>query len=1441
MKYFSFILIALLFPFVGLSQNEVPKGELVWSDEFEGTGTPNPAYWDRQEYNRRNNDNGPDGWWSKEDSYLDGNGNLVIRVRKIDNKNNDGDAHDYSVGAIRTKNKFEKLYGVFEIRCKLPTQQGWWVAFWMMQGNVGSEANGGVDGSEVDIMEGFGWTDQINQAIHWDGYGDAHKSVGERTEIEGLRDDFHTYTLQWNPDEYIFYIDGEETWRTQGGGVCNQPGYLKITGELSTQEWAINQYWSKDPAAANYPDSFIVDYVKVYELPSEEVPPIRELVDKCYADGNLIVGAACHEHYLGTQTEEILDREFSYVTPANDFKQSYVHPEPGVWRWERSDKWVNHCRENNQLIRLHAPISPQCSPWAKDDSRTAKELEQNMTEYVTALCKRYNDSSQVKWLDVVNETVFHTDGRWFGPDDGSDKWNNPWPRIGFDESHELRPPLYIKKAFEIANEYGTNFKLIINQHGGMEPFIWDKIKKLVTYLRENDLRVDGIGWQAHIWMGWEKQAGNMERLAELIDWCHNNDLEFHITEFNVWLKQEDLGKLDEQANTFYEITKVAAEKQTTGFVGINYWHIRGVETQNKDRDGGPWAENYEPKEAYFKIKEALCEASPECRGECGPERLRMDVDTFGTGNSINLLKGDWQSFSDANSLDELDLTVSAGFAGKSAKFDWTLKKGAVLYPYSYAQTWLNTEKKSIDLTDYHAIKFQAGGNGLVKVGLSTAQSGDENFYFKTIVLEDEWKNVEIPFEELQQKNPELPIDTGNVVSLIFMGEGDFDDPGELWIDNIQFINKYAMSPAKAIEPPEPVVIFQPKVNQVGYIPDAKKMFSIVADSVSAGESFEIVDEASKEVFSGVLENKPIDDTSISGEMVFQGDFSTYKSPGIYRIKVGDKLSYPFQIHDQVYDSVLHHALRSYYLFRANKAIDDPLTGLIHPEGHVADESVTDGDGNFLDLSGGWYNSAGFGKYSHTTAIACAHLMNLYKINPNYFKLQNLQIPESKNDLPDILDLAKTGLKWLLKMQRDDGALYHKLDSEPHFAYGYGPDEDPFERKLENPENLSTVDAADFVAATAQASRIFASYDSLFSEQCREAALLSWKWVQSNSGIGQQDNYFTDPQSWQEEMWAKAEVYMLTENQSVLGSFYNDLNTRFLSEPTLKQPQLLSFAQLYHFPGLTQTVKNRLKIKVENYAEELKAIAGKSGYGSAIGKLEWGAKTNVKMANRGAAFVLAHQITGDDKWLNYAVQQLDYLMGRNSLNLSFVTGSGVNSVRQPFHWISKTYDIVPNGWLVQGATGSTLINNSEVDDQLKSLMRAGFPSAKIYIDSINSGSSNEVDIYSMASFAFLTGYLALHNREVEYTASHYWSGKSENLIITDKNNSLYCSNCKGETNVTFYSVTGRMLDRRTIHSTGFGTELIHYGQYLVNNPFILYQVMDETGRIKIGKLVGSKIR
>ena len=320
---------------------------------------------------------------------------------------------------------------------------------------------------------------------------------------------------------------------------------------------------------------------------------------------NMYIGGTTGWKKREKGTGDIIDREFSYVTPENDFKQATAHPKPGVWNWELGDKWIEHCAEINQVVRLHGPISPQCSVWAMEDDRTAEELEQNLIEYMTAQCQRYDAYEHVKWMDVVNETIT-TKGRWFGPKPGTDKWENPWTIIGYDLSHPLMPPLYIKMAFEIATQHAPNTKLIINQHGGMEDMMWLTVKDLVFYLREQGLRVDGIGWQAHVDTGFENVPYNIERLHELIDWAHSNELSFHITEMNAWLggEQKDY---EAQAKTFAAILEALLEHRLNGEISWNVWNITDglAWIKNRDKEGTLFDANGEAKPAYYAVQEVL--------------------------------------------------------------------------------------------------------------------------------------------------------------------------------------------------------------------------------------------------------------------------------------------------------------------------------------------------------------------------------------------------------------------------------------------------------------------------------------------------------------------------------------------------------------------------------------------------------------------------------------------------------------------------------------------------------------------------------------------------------------------------------------------------------------------------------------------------------------------
>ncbi len=337
---------------------------------------------------------------------------------------------------------------------------------------------------------------------------------------------------------------------------------------------------------------------------SQSTQSIKAILEENYPSNNVFIGATLGYADLGTNTENLFLKDFTYSTSRNFAKQSYIHPEPNVWKWDRVDNFIFFGEKHNIDLRLHSPISPQASRWAKTDTRTAQELDENMTEYMTALCEKINTIETIKWMDVVNETI-ERNGEWFKDKPGVEAWENPWVKMGYDN---YGVPLYITKAFEIANKYAPNISQIYNQHGGMEPVMWENVKKTILYLREKGYRVDGLGWQGHLKENSRvvDDPENLEYLAELIDWAHENNLDFHITEFDYHLKTGDntLENYEKQAEAYSAILKTVLQKRESGVVTFNLWGITDA-GDSKNAHRYIYDENNNPKPAYFAIKKTL--------------------------------------------------------------------------------------------------------------------------------------------------------------------------------------------------------------------------------------------------------------------------------------------------------------------------------------------------------------------------------------------------------------------------------------------------------------------------------------------------------------------------------------------------------------------------------------------------------------------------------------------------------------------------------------------------------------------------------------------------------------------------------------------------------------------------------------------------------------------
>jgi arylsulfatase A-like enzyme/GH35 family endo-1,4-beta-xylanase len=346
---------------------------------------------------------------------------------------------------------------------------------------------------------------------------------------------------------------------------------------------------------------------KLEAVPVSYEKGIKNLIsEKGYDPDQVYIGATLNHRQLNTKVSDLFLQEFTYSTPENCAKQARIHPKPGVWDWNLINDYLDFADKNNITLRIHGPLSPQASHWAKTDSRTKEELEKNMVEFFTALCKRMNKEPSVKWMDVVNETIT-PEGEWFEEKPGVKLWENPWEQIGRDENDV---PLYITKAFEIANKYATEKSLVFNQHGGMEPKMWDKVKETILYLKAQGYRVDGLGWQAHLRsnkpLALDKKQ--LDYFASLIDWAHQHGLDFHVTEIDYQIMDSsiNLKSLQDQASAYSNILKVLLSKRKNGVVTFNTWGMIDKNTgRHHDKFRFIFDKNSNPKPAYFALGEAV--------------------------------------------------------------------------------------------------------------------------------------------------------------------------------------------------------------------------------------------------------------------------------------------------------------------------------------------------------------------------------------------------------------------------------------------------------------------------------------------------------------------------------------------------------------------------------------------------------------------------------------------------------------------------------------------------------------------------------------------------------------------------------------------------------------------------------------------------------------------
>ncbi|WP_107428325.1 glycoside hydrolase family 9 protein [Streptomyces diastatochromogenes] len=558
-----------------------------------------------------------------------------------------------------------------------------------------------------------------------------------------------------------------------------------------------------------------------------------------------------------------------------------------------------------------------------------------------------------------------------------------------------------------------------------------------------------------------------------------------------------------------------------------------------------------------------------------------------------------------------------------------------------------------------------------------------------------------------------------------------------------------------------------RVNQVAYLPAGPKNATLVTDA-TAPLSWQLRSADGRTVAHGWTVPRGTDVSS--GQNVHSIDFGAFRGRGTDFTLVADgDTSRPFDIGTSAYEQLRLDSLKYYYTQRSGIEIRDDLRpGYGRPAGHL-NAAPNQGDANVpcqpglcdytLDVTGGWYDAGDHGKYVVNGGISTWELLSTYERSlpartgrPGRLGDGSLDLPESGNNVPDVLDEARWELEFLLKMQVPDGQpLAGMAHSKVHDAQWTGlpllPSDDPQKRELHAPTTQATLNLA---ATAAQAARLYRPYDRAFAAQALTAARKAWQaalahpeiYPDPNDGTG--GGAYADDNASDEFYWAAAELYLTTGERE----FANFVLTSPVHTADIFGPLGFDWGRTAAAGRLDlATVPNRLpgrdrvRRSVIKAARTYLATAASQPYGMPYapdGNLyDWG--SNAQVLNNAHVIATAYDLTGAAKYRDGALESMDYILGRNALNTSYVTGYGeVNSHHQHSRWYARELDPnlpdPPPGTLAGGA-------NSGIQDPYAQSRLKGCTGQFCYIDDIQSWSTNETAVNWNAALAWMASFAA----------------------------------------------------------------------------------------------------
>jgi len=560
-----------------------------------------------------------------------------------------------------------------------------------------------------------------------------------------------------------------------------------------------------------------------------------------------------------------------------------------------------------------------------------------------------------------------------------------------------------------------------------------------------------------------------------------------------------------------------------------------------------------------------------------------------------------------------------------------------------------------------------------------------------------------------------------------------------------------------------------RVNQLGYRPDAPKVAVACALEPQVIAMYRVVDERDRTV----LGPSAAETSGAFGPCAgtYRLDFSTLRRPGVYRIVAESASSLPVRIADDVYRGAADSLLA--YLREQRSGYNPVFRDSVHQrtDGVLVDHPTRSGE--FIPVAGGWADASDYLQYGATTAHATTMLLLASRDHPEAFadRFQANGLPGA-NGIPDVLDEARWGVAWLLKMYPEDDLLLNQLgDDRDHTFwdlpvndssdYGWGrggprpvypctgKPQGLFENKNRSTGLAST--AGKYAAAFALGARMFQERDSTFARRLAQRARAVYALGAAHPGVCQtapaRSPYFYEEDDWADDLELGAvELYGLTGERTyfdaALGYAAQDPVTPWMGQDTARHYQWYPWHNNGHYEIWRAGPDSARRLMADYYRRGLDAVARRAHNGFRIGiPFIW--CSNNLLASFATQAYFYRRMTGDSSYLAYETAALDWLFGVNPWGVSMVIGLGANYPRMPHSVVAQQLHLQLTGGLVDGPVYRSIFEHLRGIRLLEADEYASFNRGFIvYHDDVGDYSTNEPIMDGTANLAYVLAALSV---------------------------------------------------------------------------------------------------